>query len=111
MLDHFDSGIITLAIAIMILSIMDSMFTLTIISNGGTEVNPIMNAFLHHSVWAFTAFKMLCTGIPAIILVALGNLRILGRYRVRSILATFVGLYAGLIVYELGILYTIATVA
>ena len=52
-LDRFDSGIVTLAILLMILSIMDSVFTLTLLSRGGSEVNPVMNALLHHSVWGF----------------------------------------------------------
>jgi len=104
MLDRFDSGVVTMAIALMVLSILDSVFTLTLIARGGSEVNPIMNALLHHSIWAFTIFKMLLTGIPALLLVATGNLLLFGRYRARSILAAMVGLYMGLIVYELVLL-------
>lgn len=103
-LDRFDSGVVTLALALMILSIMDSVFTLTLISRGGSEVNPFMNMLLNHSLWAFTGFKMLLTGIPAIVLVATGNLLLFSRYRARSILAAFVGLYLGLICYELALL-------
>lgn len=103
-LDRFDSGVVTLAIALMILSIMDSVFTLTLISRGGSEVNPVMNYLLHHSLWAFTGFKMLMTAVPAIVLVATSNLMVFNRWRARSILATMVGLYMGLIVYELSLL-------
>lgn len=103
-LDRFDSGVVSLAIALMILSIMDSVFTLTIISRGGTEVNPFMNMLLHHSVWAFAGLKMLFTGTAAIVLTATGNLLLFGRYRIRSILAALVGLYVGLICYELVLL-------
>ena len=100
-LDRFDSGIVTLAILLMILSIMDSVFTLTLLSRGGSEVNPVMNALLHHSVWAFTGVKMLLTAVPAIILVATGNLLFMARFRARSILSALVGCYLGLIAYEL----------
>lgn len=103
-LDRFDSGVVTLAIALMILSIMDSVFTLTLISRGGSEVNPVMNYLLHQSLWAFTGFKMLMTAVPAIVLVATSNLMVFNRWRARSILATMVGLYMGLIVYELSLL-------
>jgi len=103
-LDRFDSGVVALAIALMILSIMDSMFTLTLISRGGSEVNPFMNMLLQHSVWAFAVFKMLLTAIPAIFLVATGNLLLLGKYRARSVLAAMVGLYLGLICYEIALL-------
>ena len=100
-LDCFDSGIVTLAILLMFLSIMDSVFTLTLLSRGGTEVNPFMNMMLHHSIWAFTGVKMLLTAVPAIILVATGNLLFMKRFRARSILSALVGLYLGLIAYEL----------
>ncbi|ASJ75593.1 hypothetical protein IMCC3135_27700 [Granulosicoccus antarcticus IMCC3135] len=100
MLDRFDSGMVALAIILMLLSVTDSVFTLTLISRGGTEVNPFMNALLGHSVWAFTTVKMLLTAIPAVVLVAAGNLLLFNRWRARSILAAMVGLYVGLIAYE-----------
>lgn len=104
LLDRFDSGMVTLAVVLMLLSVADSVFTLTLISRGGTEVNPIMNALLQHSVWAFTAVKMMLTGIPAIVLVATGNLLLFKRWRARSVLAALVGVYLGLIAYELVLL-------
>jgi hypothetical protein len=104
MLDRFDSGVVTLAITLVLLSIVDSMLTLTLIAGGGTEVNPIMNSLLNYSVWAFAGVKMLLTAIPAVVLVAVGNLKLFGRMRARSMLAALVGLYLGLIVYEIGLI-------
>jgi len=103
-LDRFETGLFTLAMSLLCLSIMDAMFTLTLISHGGTEVNPFMNAMLGVSVWAFVAVKMLLTAIPAVVLVATSNLVVFGVIRVRMILAAAVGMYAGLIVYELALL-------
>jgi hypothetical protein len=100
-IDRLDNGAVALAVTLMILSVMDSIFTLTIISHGGSEVNPFMNALLEKSVTAFTVMKMLLTAIPALILVATANIMFLNRWRARSLLATMVGLYAGLICYEL----------
>ncbi len=102
--DHFDSGMLLLAVLLMGLSITDSIFTLTLISRGGSELNPFMNWFLSHSVWSFTIVKMILTGIPAVLLVATGNVLLYKRWRARSILAALVGLYVGLIVYELALL-------
>ncbi|NND89889.1 MAG: hypothetical protein HKN42_03430 [Granulosicoccus sp.] len=101
MLDRFDSGMLALAVLLMALSITDSVLTLTLISRGGSEINPFMNALLQHSVWLFAGVKMLLTAIPAIVLVATGNLLLFNRWRARSILAAMVGLYLGLIGYEL----------
>ncbi|MFK7860381.1 MAG: DUF5658 family protein [Granulosicoccus sp.] len=99
-LDRFDSGVVSLAVILMILSVLDAVFTLTIISRGGSEANPFMDMLLQHSVWTFTGFKMLLTGIPAIVLVATSNLLLFRRYRARSILAALVGIYLGLMAYH-----------
>jgi len=104
MLDRFDGGLLALAILLMGLSVLDSVFTLTLLARGGTEANPVMNWLLGHSVWAFSSVKMLLTGMAAIVLVATSNLLMFGRVRARSILAAMVGLYCGLIVYELALL-------
>jgi hypothetical protein len=104
LLDRFDSGVAAMAILLMLFSILDSVFTLTLISRGGSEVNPIMDALLQQSIWLFVGFKMLLTAIPAVVLVATGNLLLFNRWRARSILAALVGLYTGLIVYELALL-------
>ncbi len=103
-LDRFESGVGFLAIGLMILSVMDSIFTLTLIANGGTEVNPFMNWLLQINVALFVGVKMFLTAIAAILLVAMGNVLVFRRFRARSILAGAVGLYCGLIVYELGLL-------
>jgi len=103
-LDRFEAGLFTLAMSLLCLSILDSMFTLTLISHGGTEENPFMNAMLNISVWAFAGVKMILTAVPAILLVATANLKFYGLFRSRTILAMAVGMYAGLIVYEIALL-------
>lgn len=103
-LDRFESGIGFLAIGLMVLSVMDSIFTLTLIAQGGTEVNPFMNWLLQINVALFVGVKMFLTAMAAILLVAMGNVLVFNRFRARSILAGAVGLYCGLIVYELGLL-------
>lgn len=103
-LDRFESGMLTLALLLIVCSILDSMFTLTLIAHGGTEVNPFMNWALQKSVWLFTSLKMLLTAVPAIILVATGNIKLFGVVRARTILAIAVGFYFGLLLYEIGLL-------
>lgn len=103
MLDRFDAGMLAMAVALLGFSILDSLFTLILLSRGGSELNPFMNWVLGYGVWAFTAVKMTLTAVPAVLLVATGNLRLFGM-RARSMLAVLVGLYAGLIVYELMLL-------
>ncbi len=106
-LDRFEAGLFTMAMSLLCLSIMDSMFTLTLIAHGGREVNPFMNTMLNINVWTFMAVKMALTAIPAIVLVATANLKVFGLVRSRAALGAAVGMYAGLIVYELALLSTI----
>ncbi len=102
--DKFESALGFLALGLVVLSIMDSVFTLTLLAHGGKELNPFMNWVLGYGVTAFMVVKMLLTAIPAVILVAANNIKLFGLIRARSLLGAMVGLYAGLIVYELGLL-------
>lgn len=104
LMDTFDSTAMCLAVALMILSITDAVLTLNILAAGGEEVNPFMNHMLSYGTFAFVASKMLMTALPLAALTAAGNLVIYNFVRVRTITATLVGLYCGLIVYELMIL-------
>ena len=104
LLDIFDSGAMFMAVSLMLLSLADAFFTLNIIARGGTEVNPVMNYFLSHGIFAFVSVKVVLTAIPAVVLVASGNYKLFRLVRVRSIMAAAIGCYAGLIVYEIGLL-------
>ena len=104
LLDVFDGSAMFLAVALTVLSLCDAFFTLNILAQGGREVNPVMNYMLGIGTFAFVASKMLLTAVAAIVLTGAGNLKIFNRIRVRSVIATLIGLYAGLIVYELLIL-------
>lgn len=103
-LDIVDEGAAVLAIALMVLSILDALFTLTLISHGASELNPVMNYFLQFGPWVFVGVKLAVTAIAGVALVATANIRLFGRFRARSALAMCVGLYAGVVVYEIGLL-------
>lgn len=108
MLDRFESGMLALSVALVGLSIVDASFTLMLLSAGGSEVNPFMNWMLGFGVFPFAAVKMALTAVPAVLLVATGNLPVFGILRARSVLAAFVGMYIGLIIYEIGLLSQIS---
>ena len=103
-MDRVDPGVAILAIALMIMSLLDSVFTLTLIAHGGRELNPFMDVLIQNSVVLFTTTKMLMTAIPAIILVATANLLVFRVIRARSLLAAMVGIYSALMVYHLMLL-------
>ncbi|MEE9332536.1 MAG: DUF5658 family protein [Granulosicoccaceae bacterium] len=103
-LDRYDSGLCTMAVLLVLMSITDSLFTLTLIARGGSEANPFMNYMLQHSIGLFMVVKMVLTAVPAVLLVATHNLMLFDRIRARSILAAMVGMYTGLLLYEVGLL-------
>jgi len=85
-----------LAISVVLLSMADLALTLTYLSLGGEERNPIMLAFLEHSEATFIAVKSLVTVLGALFLLIHVKFR-----RVRKALAGLVVAYVGLIVYHL----------
>lgn len=103
-LDTPDSSAVALAVLLVVLSCMDAMFTLTLIKAGGSELNPVMDFFLQKSVTLFLLAKLVLTAIPALVLVAAGNVVLFKKFRARTALAALVGIYCGVIVYELGLL-------
>ena len=104
-LDTPDSSAVALAVILIVLSCLDAMFTLTLINAGGSELNPVMDFFLQKSVSLFLIAKLVLTAIPALVLVAAGNVVLFRAFRARTALAALVGIYFGVIVYELGLLF------
>ncbi len=104
LMDAFDTSAMFLAVTLVLLSLTDAFLTLNILAGGGREVNPVMNYMLGFGTLVFVSSKMLMTAVPIAALTAAGNLIIFNCVRVRTVTAILVGMYAGLIVYELLIL-------
>ena len=78
--------------------------TVRLLSDGATEVNPLMAAVIGTSGTAFAAVKMSLTGFGAIVMVMLARYRFMRVLRVELVLyAVLVG-YALLLVYEYSLL-------
>lgn len=104
LMDAFDSSAMFLAVTLIVLSLTDAFLTLNILAGGGREVNPVMNYMLGFGTFTFVSSKMLMTAAPIAALTAAGNLLVFGYIRVRTITAVLVGIYTGLIMYEIAIL-------
>ena len=92
------------SIVILILSLADAFLTLTLLSGGAVEVNPIMAMLLGGNGVAFAAFKMAMTGIGVTLLVFLARYRFMRLIRVELILYAVMTAYIALIVHELRML-------
>ncbi len=89
----------------LILSVTDAIFTLKLISLGGSELNPFMDFFLQMGPFPFLIVKYLLTGTCLIIFLVHKNRVIFGgRLRVKFLLVFSLLVYFTLILYELVLL-------
>ena len=89
----------------LILSVTDAIFTLKLISLGGSELNPFMDFFLQIGPFPFLIVKYLLTGTCLIIFLVHKNRVIFGgRLRVKFLLVFSLLVYLTLILYELVLL-------
>lgn len=102
--DWYHPRLFKFVIGIMLMSILDAMFTLKLIANGAIEANPVMDYFLGISVPAFVTAKMILTCFSIVLLTALSSYVFLNRFLIsRFIIISFIG-YFVLISYELMLL-------
>ncbi len=89
------------------LSVADAIFTLKLISLGGSELNPFMDFFLQLGPIPFLTVKYILTGTCLVFFLVNENRVIFwGRLRVKLLLAFSLLLYFVLIFYELVLLST-----
>lgn len=97
------------ALGIMLLSVADALLTLTLISLGADEANPLMEPLVLGSGHAFAVWKLSLTAGGVILLTLLARLRAFGGLPVGVILYTVLGGYMALVGYELWLLEHLST--
>lgn len=106
--DWYEPHLLFLAIAILLLSVTDAFMTLTLISHGAHEANPLMNHLLQQDPRLFAAMKMAMTGAGLVVLVACARARVFRVVRVSSLMHWCLLAYAVLIAYECWLLRQIS---
>ena len=104
---HFDwhePAVLYLALAIVLMSCADALFTLNILTAGGEELNAFMAALLGFGTDVFLWTKIALTGTSIVCLAAVARRRVLGRVPVMWLLRLFLGMYVVLIGWELYLL-------
>lgn len=107
LVDWHEPDLLFLALTIVLLSVMDAFFTLTLLTNGAVEANPILAYVLDYSPGSFAILKMALTGVGVLVLVALARSKVFKVVRVRTILQAFLAAYILLVGYELWLLRSI----
>jgi hypothetical protein len=94
-------------IVILLLSIADALFTLTLLQHGATEANPFMAPLVTGSGHGFAFWKVGLTTAGVWVLVLLSRYRLFGRVRVGALLYVVLALYVALVTYEWVLLHRI----
>ena len=104
--DWHEPDLLFLALAILLLSITDAFFTVTLLSNGATEVNPLLAYVIQHFPGFFPIFKMTLTGVGVVVLVAMARASVFRIVRVKTVLQLILAGYVAVIAYEAWMLNT-----
>jgi len=106
-LDWHSAHLLAVSIGILLLCVGDAVLTLTLMSYGAIEVNPVMAMLVHGSPMVFTALKMAMTGTSVMLLVFLARYRFMRFVKVELILYGALAGYLILIGHEFGMLQDI----
>ena len=104
--DWFHPQWLALGITVLLLSVMDAMLTLTLISHGAREINPVMDPLVQGSGHGFAFWKMGLTAMGVVTLILLARLRVRGQ-AVGTVLYGAMVVYVVLVTYELFLLRNI----
>lgn len=105
--DWFEPQWLATAIVILLLSIADALLTLTLVSRGATELNPLMRPLVSGSGQGFALWKLGLTALGVVVLTMLARFRVVGGLAVGSILYLVLCGYLLLVGYELWLLRAI----
>ncbi len=104
LLDWHEPRILYLALAILLLSCTDALFTLNLMAVGAEEMNVLMKALMEKSVGLFLASKISLTAISVVVLVGLAQRSFMGWFRVVRVMQLVCAGYFGLIAYQVYLL-------
>jgi len=98
--DWYETRDFIFILSIVLLCILDAFFTLRIITNGGSEVNPLMINFIARSPVACLALKYVVTVICLIIILMHKNFIIFNKLRAYTVIYLIFAIYLVLVGYE-----------
>ncbi len=99
-LDWHDPYLMFLSIAMLTFSVTDAFLTVTLMTDGARETNPLLAFMLDEHPRLFAAAKMTLTGVSVIVLVAVARSRLFKLVPVSLIFQALVLAYAALVSYE-----------
>jgi len=99
--DWHEPQLLYVALAIILLSCTDALFTLNLLTIGAVEANIVMNGLIASGVGPFLWIKISTTIVSVLALVFAAQCRFMGRFRVLRVLHVICAGYVALIFYEI----------
>jgi hypothetical protein len=99
-IDWHEPYLLALALTILLLNVLDAFFTITLLTAGAREANPVIAFVLDEHPKLFALTKMGLTGVGVLVLVAVARARLFNVLRVGSLLHAVLAGYMSLIAYE-----------
>ena len=81
--DRYSASLLASILVVLFLSLLDALLTLTLLSHGARELNPIMDYYLGHGPQVFLTVKYGLTAFSVFIIVMLKNV-LSGPYRLST---------------------------
>ncbi|HOD36473.1 MAG TPA: DUF5658 family protein [Syntrophales bacterium] len=98
--DRYSPRLLILLVLIVVLNIMDAIFTGIILDGGGWELNPVARAAIATYGDKFWVWKFTIVSIAVVTLCLLSKVK-----GVKYLVAATAGLYAGIVAYEMYMIY------
>src|SRR5262245_39543331 len=99
-IDWHEPYLLFLALAILLLNVADAFLTITLLTAGAHEANPVLAFVLDEHPKLFSVTKMALTGVGVLVLVAIARARVFNVMRVGTLMHVVLVGYASLIFYE-----------
>ncbi len=105
--DWFHPQWLVTTILILLLCVTDAILTLTLLSQGATEINPVMAPLVTGSGHSFAFVKLGLTILGVVVLTVFARLRLFGSLGVGVVLYVILLGYVALVGYEIWLLRNI----
>ena len=104
LVDWHGEGLLTSAIVVLLLCVADALLTLQLLTDGATEVNPLMAQLVNRGALGFAIVKLSLTGAGVLALVSIARFRVFRQLRAATLVHAVLFAYSVLVAYELWLL-------
>jgi hypothetical protein len=105
-IDIYSSKVFAAILVVILLSVLDAMLTLLLMSHGAVEINPVMAYFLSHGAIVFFGVKYLLTCTCLILVLLNKNAYLFGtKMRAKTLFVLFVIPFALVVHWELFLIF------